>query len=81
MSDNPTVETMQEILHQQRQAQIKGGAVPAALRIDRLQRAVSVLERNADAFCDSSDAPVSRFEFFPRDPYSTDWHGQRGHLG
>ena len=53
MSENPTVETMLEILHQQRQAQIKGGAVSAALRIDRLRRAVNVLEQNGDAFCDA----------------------------
>ena len=46
MSENSTVETMQDILHQQRQAQIKGGAVSAALRIDRLRRAVNVLEQN-----------------------------------
>ena len=53
MSQNSTVETMQDILHQQRQAQIKGGAVSAALRIDRLRRAVNVLEQNGDAFCDA----------------------------
>ena len=53
MSENSTVETMQDILHQQRQAQIKGGAVSAALRIDRLRRAVNVLEQNGDAFCDA----------------------------
>ena len=53
MSENLTVETMQDILHQQQQAQIKGGAVSAALRIDRLRRAVSVLEQNGDAFCNA----------------------------
>ena len=50
MSENLTVETMQDILHQQQQAQIKGGALSAALRIDLLRRDFSVLEQNGDAF-------------------------------
>ena len=53
MSEAPTLAVMQNTLDRQRQAQIKGGEVPASLRIDRLKRAIAVLETHGDAFCDA----------------------------
>jgi len=51
MSEAPTLAVMQTTLDRQRQAQIKAGEVPASLRIDRLKRAIAVLETHGDAFC------------------------------
>jgi len=51
MSEAPTLAVMQTTLDRQRQAQIKGGEAPASLRIDRLKRAIAVLETHGDDFC------------------------------
>lgn len=53
MSEMTTVDMMQQTLDRQRQAQIKGGEVSASLRIDRLKRAIAVLETHGDAFCEA----------------------------
>ena len=44
---------MNTILALQKKAHISAGAVPAKVRIDRLNRAISVLENNSSQFCEA----------------------------
>mgnify|MGYP003968635253 FL=1 len=44
---------MSNILELQKKAHIKAGAVSAKVRIDRLNRAISVLENNSSEFCEA----------------------------
>ncbi|MGB1616743.1 MAG: coniferyl aldehyde dehydrogenase [Pseudomonadales bacterium] len=52
-SKAPSLAEMQDRLNAQKKAQIAGGYVPLAQRLDRLKRCVSILENNGSALCDA----------------------------
>lgn len=55
-TDSPIKNDMVAVLERQRAAYLAEGHVTAGARIDRLQRAISILEKHGDRLCEAMDA-------------------------